>query len=251
MLKIKKLNQYLWKIRKAKYKKGFSIHSPFAFHLVTQVLGEKEQYYGYQEIESLRDDLATTFAKNPRQTAARKNIRHYKQTQKLDRFLFRLVNHRQPRTIVEAGAGTAIGTLYLAKPAPHSRCIGVETDPTLLTAGQRVVEQSQQPNIQLLGANFLDEPLEQLSALGVKQIDMLVINLKQPALITPVWEKLKPTLHSQSVVVLRGNHQHNDLTQCWKQMKEEKEVVVSVDLYSMGLLFFDKTITPKHYALYY
>ena len=43
--------------RSIRYRKGFGVHSPFVFNLITKVIEEKCSYYSFYDIELLRKQL--------------------------------------------------------------------------------------------------------------------------------------------------------------------------------------------------
>ena len=45
------------KIRKIRHRKGYGVHSPFAYGLITKVIEEKSGYYAYKQIEDLHRTL--------------------------------------------------------------------------------------------------------------------------------------------------------------------------------------------------
>ena len=40
--------------RGIRYRKGFGVHSPFVFNLITKVIEERCQYYSFYDIELIR-----------------------------------------------------------------------------------------------------------------------------------------------------------------------------------------------------
>ena len=52
----KKLNEYFQRsVRKLKHRKGFGVHSPFAFAIITEVIEEKLPYYAYSSMQRRYD----------------------------------------------------------------------------------------------------------------------------------------------------------------------------------------------------
>ena len=80
---------FIW-LSRFRYRCGYGVHSPFAFSLITDVIYEKMPYYAYSSLKKEQ----------------KKMIRERgwtKGSQKVNRFLFRLVNKVQPATIIEVG----------------------------------------------------------------------------------------------------------------------------------------------------
>ena len=90
------------KIRKIRHRKGYGVHSPFAYGLITKVIEEKSGYYAYKQIEDLHRTL------HDRQNFNKRKCR----------LLFRLANRFKPRCIIECGSEDGYSTLYLQKGCP-------------------------------------------------------------------------------------------------------------------------------------
>ena len=105
----KRLKKYLTKgIRKLRYRKGFGVHSPFAYGLITQVIGEKSPFYDYEEIRRLR----RTYMPKKRLVPGR----IYRKGPSLKRLflLFRLVNFFNPAQILELNNRGGVVTVILS-----------------------------------------------------------------------------------------------------------------------------------------
>jgi hypothetical protein len=106
------IKSYLRYLAKAGHRKGFGIHSPFVFSLLNSVFYEKLQYYCYERIEDLRDQLTCEKAVvriTDRGTGGYKertlgNIvkRSVKRT-KYAQLLFRLANSNRSKIILDVG----------------------------------------------------------------------------------------------------------------------------------------------------
>ena len=72
-----------------RYRKGFGVHSPFAYSFITKVIDERCGYYCYQDIELIRRQLIHKGNK-----LAGKDIKHTH-----GELLFRTVNYFKPKTL--------------------------------------------------------------------------------------------------------------------------------------------------------
>lgn len=86
-------NPIVWLLR-VRHRKGYGVHSPFAFEFVTDVLYNGGRYYAYDEI-----DAALCWWQRGRE----RSLRH---------LLFRMANYRRPHTLwcsgLDAAAMTAV-----------------------------------------------------------------------------------------------------------------------------------------------
>lgn len=89
------LRLFVW-LRRFRKRRGYGVHSPFAFQLITRVFFEKGEFYAYSDLERLF----------PHQRTSDTSLRN-------DRLLFRLVNDCQPRNMVVVGDGCEISARYL------------------------------------------------------------------------------------------------------------------------------------------
>lgn len=54
---------------------------------------------------------------------------------------------------------------------------------------------------------------------------------------------------SDSVIIIDGIHRSRETEDWWQKIKQNSTVAVTFDLYSMGILFFDKSYKKQHYTL--
>lgn len=88
-----------------RYRRGYGVHSPSDFYLITFVIYEKLPYYAFRTLRKER------FAEN---------LPHYRR--KVKELLFRLVNYLAPETLLEVGTGDSSSIRYMrtARPSMHS-----------------------------------------------------------------------------------------------------------------------------------
>lgn len=103
-------NLVLW-CRRIRYRRGYGIHSPSDFFLVTSVVYEKLPYYAYAELESRDFEFFRP---------------HY--NRKTNRLLFRLVNYFHPSTLLEVGTGNGMSLAYMQAARASMQTAGVDAE---------------------------------------------------------------------------------------------------------------------------
>lgn len=91
---------FIW-LRRFRHRRGYGVHSPFAFNFITNIIYERTPYYKYDEL-----------LVSQKEQARQKDCGWDYETGKVKRLLFRVVNYCQPVTIVDAGCLSA-SSLYL------------------------------------------------------------------------------------------------------------------------------------------
>jgi hypothetical protein len=140
------------------------------------------------------------------------------ESRKVNRLLFRLVNRAQPCTIVDAG-NLSCSALYLQAGKPSADYIPA-SDLTVL---------------------FLER--------GVPVDFLYLHDYKNPVLTEQVFRVCLARSHKQSVFVIRGIGYSKEMKTLWRRLIANEEVVITFDLYDLGILFFDKTKVKQHYKI--
>lgn len=244
----RKARKYLWKIRKAKYGRGFGVHSPFVYSLITNVLREKSLYYDYKRIEQLRDALLndpSLFQNRDSQ----KNIHKFLTSERHGRFLFRMVNFFHPETLLEIGTGLGVDTLYMASPHANCQCITLEEDLFLQNVSEKLFSAQSSSNIELIKGRW-KESLEDVLG-NTEKLDFVCLNANQQQPIRELYKMCRTKMHDQSIFIIRNIRTSKELYELWEELKKEDNVVSAIDIYSMGILLYNPSLTNKHYSLYY
>lgn len=226
-------------LRKLRYRKGFGVHSPFAYDLITSVIEERCRYYSYNAIESfLKKSLYPDLdgAKLSRQ----KKIERKKAT-----LLFRLVNRFHPKTILEIGTSWGISSLYLNASHSDVSQVCIEQDDVIADVAGRILKQT---DIQIISGNFGSLPVKVFEKL--KPIEFVLIHAsRNDVLVEKVFGQVAPFLYSEAVVVIDGIRKNDARQQEWKRLSNFTGVTVSMDLYDIGLLFFSPRLNKQHYIV--
>jgi len=204
ILKLKR--PFIW-LQRFRYRCGYGVHSPFAFNFITSVIYDKKSYAAYKDLLLKEKEMSHNMGRG----LMRESI-------KVNRLLFRLVNFAQPNTIIDAGT-FSYSSLYL-----HAS------------------EASTSYNA------FSD--LSELSLKKDLSIDFLYLhNYNNPSFVEEAFDICADRAHSQSLFVVQGIRYSAKMQSIWKKIQADERTGISFDLYDLGILFFDKKKIKQHYLI--
>jgi len=165
------------------------------------------------------------------------------------RTMFNLVNHYKPRNILELGTSFGISTAYLASTNSKVEVLSLEGNPTSATIASKVFSNLSLKNVNVRVGEFsktLPEAVEDL-----KTIDLAFIDGNHRKIATlKYFEFLKKYSNTSSIFIFDDIYWSDEMNDAWEEIKNDSDVAFTIDLYRMGLVFFDKTIMKKqHFTL--
>ncbi len=214
-------------IYKIRHHKGHGIHSPFVYNLVRKVIEEKTRYYAYNDIrEYIIHDLDIHFKPN-----------------KINKLSFRLINHFNAKNILEIGSGKGINTLYLTASSPKIICHSIELDTRKYNNAKKIYSGGWERNITLHTNNIPFDSLTQ------KQ-DCIYINLKNyKSLINNDLDNISKLIHQKTFIIVEGIRTNKRCRTLWKRIAETESRTIVLDLFNIGIVFFDKKLYPWKYKI--
>lgn len=245
----------------ARNSKGFGIHSPYVFNLVTKIIHDYTPFYCYQEIENERHkllanknkititDLGSGSKANSNCTRTISNIaKHSLKPKKQAQLLFRLVNYFGSQNILEIGTSFGITTSYLASISSKSQVFTLEGCSETLSIANQVFKNLKLNNIEAIQGNFnetLPKTLENMANFDFVYFDG---NHTKEATITYFNLCLNKT-HNNTVFVFDDIHSNYEMEQAWETIKENNKVKVTINLFHLGIVFFKKEFTKQHFKV--
>lgn len=256
--------------------RGGGVHSPYLFELVHYVMRDNHSYYIWKDIENLRYELrcdktmldyidfgsqGSPFGVKSKRLVsevAKKSLEDVEYAQ----LLFRLVNWlgeqkseditcnsiNKGLNIIELGTSLGITTAYLASASSLNNVISFEGCPALVTMARKVWKTLGLNNIQCIEGNidqtFLTNPF------GDKEVDVAFIDANHTRNATcQYFTRLLDYLNSASIVVIDDIHYSHDMAEAWKWIQNNPSVTTTMDLYKVGIVFFDTCYLRKHYKI--
>jgi predicted O-methyltransferase YrrM len=176
--------------------------------------------------------------------------RHSSGHPKYHRLLCRLARQYEPSVILETGTALGLGTLALALGAPRARVYTLEGDPALATRARHLFEHHSLRNITLLEGLFAEKLPEVLAR--EEKIDLAFHDGHHEEEATlRYFGMLLPRLHNNSVVVLDDIHWSKGMLRAWERIRGHERVSLTINLFRMGILFFEPSLPKKTLVVRY
>ena len=242
-------------------KNEHSLHSPFVFDLYTKIVKDKKQLPIYTEIENLRKKLLknrsiieiTDFGAGSQiyKTNQREIRQIAKSAEKAPRFgklLFRLIQHFKPNTIFDLGTSLGITTLYESKAYKQGQVYTFEGCPATAIIAKENLKALDCGNIEIIVGN-LDETLSQKLA-EIDQLDFAFFDANHRYEPTVrYFEMCMAKATENSVFVFDDIHWSDEMHEAWQYISKHPSVMISIDLFFVGLVFFRKNQPKQHFVL--
>lgn len=241
----------------------FRIHSPFVYDLYKNVISDKSASPDFQTIENLRKDLLSRyrFIKkvdlganagelpfSQRFVRVKDIARNSSVSPRKGQFLYRLVKHFKPRTIIEMGTSFGVSTMYLAMGYRNSRVITMEGCPDTVSIASHNFNRLGLSNIEEVCGNFDEKLPDILKRLG--NVDMVFLdgNHKKEATLR-YFEMCLEHTHNNTILLFDDIHWSKGMKEAWENIREHPSVMVSIDLFAMGIVFFRKELSKEDFVL--
>jgi predicted O-methyltransferase YrrM len=231
--------------RRLRYRKGYGVHSPFVYSFITRVIEEKASFYAFDEIEKLRKTLAASNNELSRLTLRETQHRNY------GALLFRMAHFFKCRSVIQIGGSTGIMSLYLASALPGT-CRGyvLENRQGVLDAVKDFSRTQQWNHFRFIEGAYETE-LQALRS-TVKKADMVFINqLPETTDIDKIKEFCYEFIDKKTICVIDNITNDTRMKALWQQIKNHSQARVTIDLYALGIVFFDDNLPRKPYKVYF
>ena len=160
--------------------------------------------------------------KSLKAVSSTKSLPHYRE--RINKLLFRLVNYFRPASLVEVGQGNGDALRYMREARRTMTVVALEG---------------------LDKENTLPRLKKELT--GLKKVDFLHIGF------TPyykeVFEVAFPYLHEGSCVVMGDIYASAEREAWWKERMADERVVITFDLYDIGLMLFEGKRFKQNYKV--
>ncbi len=238
-----------------------SLQSPFIYNLYTKFIQKDFNKYAFKDIEKIRKKLLKeNYLVTPANFGAASLV-HYNSLQtkvsiiakkglsspKVSRLLARLIEFNDSKNIIELGTSFGLNTLYLAQTESTS-VVTFEGSEDIANLALTNFQHHTKNNIELILGN-IDKTLPEFLDARIS-IDFAYIDANHRYKPTICYfEAIIKRMHKNSIVVLDDIYWSKEMTQAWEEIKAHPRVTHSIDLYSVGIVFFRPDLIKTNYRL--
>lgn len=240
----------------------YNIQSPYFTKFIASVLDTSKQYYFYLDIEEERKSLLKNGKKineidygagrslsvSAKQIKIRDIARRSLSSPNQSRLLANLVQFMKPETILELGTSLGISTLYMAKSSPSSSVWTLEGNPEIAAFANQLFENTGTVNIQVIQGPFETTLSEVL--IKMKKADLIYLDgnhRKEPTL--NYFDKILEKTSTSSIIVIDDIRWSAEMNEAWNMLKKHKKVKASLELWKIGILFFDPALSKENHVI--
>ena len=238
----------------------YQVHSPMAYGLAEKLLrGYEPAVDGIEALrrQLLQDDRLLTVTDHgagsqsipgDRRTVAQ-ICRMHAGGRRQGRRLYKIAELYRPQTVLELGTSLGLSAAYLATGAKPGQMVTIEGCPQTAMVARENLQQLGLEQVEVLTGPFtekLPEALEKLSTVDLVYLDGH--HRYRPTL--EYFEACLPRVHAQTVFLLDDLYWSAEMADAWAAIKRHPEVKLTVDLFFLGIVYFDPGIRKKqHFQL--
>jgi len=247
--------------RLAAKKGGHGIHSPFVFDFINNVIDNTGVFYDFDKIEEIRkellrnnntikiNDLGAGSKKHSSEKRKISDIAKYSlKSAKQASFLMRIANYINAENIIEIGTSLGITTMYLSL-LKQAKITTIEGDENIFKIANSNFKKLKIENINNICANFDDILPEIINKTTTIDLAFIDGNHTKEATLK-YFELLKQKVHKNSVLVFDDIYWSKDMGEAWEIIKKDSKVVVSIDLFHLGLVFFKQEMPKQDFYIF-
>jgi predicted O-methyltransferase YrrM len=255
--------QYLKYCLFSKQLKGYGIHSPYIFDLVSRVLRNKIDPHVVLKAEELRRKMLTdkrTINKldfGAGQGGKRRSLskvpdlaRHSAVPGKYGKLLARLAGEFGGNGILELGTSLGISTTYMALSRPDAPVRTIEACPETAKIAIQNFSVAGASNVSLVIAQFKNA-LADMKQTGFSPGFVFIDgDHRKEALLENFGEIC--SLTNDSVLIAIDDIRYSaGMYEAWTSIKNDRMVSVTLDFFRLGLVLLRKNIAKHHYIIRY
>lgn len=244
---------------------GEGIHSPSLFYIVRFLFRDKNSYYCFETIEQRRASLLANrdvvevidygscgCPSGMRVMRRISDVAKYQlECAQVQQVLFRLLANmneevHRPLDILELGTSLGITTAYLASVDSKNRVMSFEGSSSIASLARKQWQLLGLENIECVEGRIEDTLYNNARA----KLDFVYVDANHTYEATMEYVHfLLDRMSPKGIVVVDDIHYSREMCRAWEELKKDKRVTSSMDLFHVGLLFVNPYYMKRHYTI--
>lgn len=251
------IKKYITHFLTARHTRGYGVHSPYLFHFTHFILYNKHWFYAFSTIEKCRAALkkdkqlihVTDFGTGTDRFAKVSDIVSSSlQSPKYAQLFFRIINHYKMRNVLELGTSVGITTTYLATPSAKINCYTLEGSSEIANLAIRNFTSQGIQNVKIVVGDIdttLDKVLVDLETVDFVCFDA---NHKYEAVMR-YFNSCLAHVNPTTIFVFDDIYWSDGMEKAWTEIKNHPTVTSTIDLFQVGIVFFNPDLHKNHYKM--
>ncbi len=159
--------------------------------------------------------------------------------------MHRLVHYLKPASILELGTNLGKSLAAMASANPNSRAEGVEGNAALTDIANNALRECQLRNAHVSCAAF-----DSFFAANTSTFDFIFLDGDhhyEPTM--RYFNRIKTMLNPGGVIVLHDLYYSAGMKRAWSEIKKDRSVTITVDLFFFGLVWMGKNQAKEHFSI--
>lgn len=242
-------------------KNEHAVHSPFVFNLLTKCFYDKKAKPEYQILKNYRKSLlqnknfieVTDFGAGSRVFKSNKRqISKIAQTAgispKRAELLYRVTNYFKPQNVLEIGTSLGLATSALALGNPKAKVITLEGCPQTADVAQNQLNKFNCKNVENIISEFETFLISENLQSTIYDLIYFDGNHSKKATLA-YFELLLPTITNDAVWIFDDIHWSQEMEEAWESIKKHPKVIVTIDTFQWGFVFFRCEQEKEHFII--
>jgi predicted O-methyltransferase YrrM len=229
-------------------------HSPFMYDLVEKCIygkSDKTLIHLRSFFNALKKNETLVSGKDFGNDGAStsRTIAHYAKTSSMLDFqaklLSRLVTYFKPKLVLELGANIGKSASFMASVNPSTLVHTVDANEGLTKVAQRNLDTLKLTNVTVFNATF-ESYFEQSEDI----YDMVFVDGNhhyEPTIA--YFTALKIRLSSEGIIIFHDIYYNDGMKRAWAEIKKDQDVIVSLDLFFFGIVWFGKNQAKEDFKI--
>ncbi|MEP1094296.1 MAG: hypothetical protein ABJG78_04265 [Cyclobacteriaceae bacterium] len=231
-----------------------SIHSPFVYKLVTQIIkrastfripeieAARKRFKSNHEIIDVIDFKANSSLRKPISSVAKSSL----STAKFSAFMHLLTNELDIDTVLETGTSLGVNTLYLSR-SSAKKIVTMEASSIISEIAKKEFASLDAGKI-ILESGDITKTFE--PAIIRHEPDLIFLDADhRSSVLKRQIEQLMKLPKQVKCIVIHDIYWSKDMRDTWNELVSDSRFELSIDIFQAGLLFPHKDIEKQHFTL--